>query len=203
MTTVHVIDDDAEFRTAIGRVLKAAGYEVTLYESAANLLDHLPGEDEPSCILLDLKMPEVSGTQLQEQLAERAPLLPVVFLTGHGDIPTSVRAMKAGAGDFLTKPVGKDKLVAAIEGAVADFSAKRERLNRLKRLRDLLSTLTPRERQVFELVVRGRLNKQIAFELGTTERTVKAHRVKVMEKLCVHSVAELVSSAERLGIPTG
>jgi FixJ family two-component response regulator len=203
MTTVHVIDDDAEFRTAIGRLLKAAGYRVALYESAGQLLDRLPGEDEPSCVLLDLKMPELTGTQLQDQLAERAPLLPVVFLTGHGDIATSVRAMKAGAEDFLTKPVGKDMLLAAIERAVADFAAKRERFQRVSRLRDLLSTLTPRERQVFELVVRGRLNKQIAFELGTTERTVKAHRLKVTEKLCAQSVAELVSAAERLGIRTG
>jgi RNA polymerase sigma factor (sigma-70 family) len=200
MTTVHVIDDDAAFRTAIGRVLKAAGYEVALYVSAEQLLDHLPGEDEPNCVLIDVEMPEVSGTELQDRLAARAPLLPIVFLTGHGDIPTSVRAMKAGAKDFLTKPIGKDKLVAAIERAVADFAAKRERFLQLNRLRNLLSTLTPRERQVFELVVRGKLNKQIAFELGTTERTVKAHRLKVMEKLCVHSLAELVSAAERLAV---
>src|ERR1043165_3004955 len=149
MTTVHVIDDDADFRMAVGRVLRAVGYKVELYDSAAQLLDRLPAEDEPSCILLDLKMPEVTGTQLQEQLAERAPLLPIIFLTGHGDIPTSVRAMKAGAGDFLTKPVGRETLVAAIEGAVADFSIKRERHLRLGRLRDLVATLTPRERQVF------------------------------------------------------
>jgi RNA polymerase sigma factor (sigma-70 family) len=200
MTTVHVIDDDVGFRTAIGRVLKAAGYEVALYESAAQLLDHLPSEDEPGCVLLDVKMPDISGTEVQDHLAARAPLLPIVFLTGHGDIPTSVRAMKAGAEDFLTKPVGKDRLVAAIEQAVADFAAKRERFQRLHRLRTLLSTLTPRERQVFELVVRGKLNKQIAFHLGTSERTVKAHRVKVMEKLGVHSLAELVSAAERLGV---
>ena len=199
MTTVHVIDDDADFRTAIGRVLKAAGYTVELYDSAAQLLDRLPAEDEPSCILLDLNMPEVTGTQLQDELAERAPLLPVIFLTGHGDIPTSVRAMKAGAGDFLTKPVERDTLVTAIERAVADFSIKRERHRRLSRLRDLVATLTPRERQVFQLVARGRLHKQIAFELGTTERTVKAHRLKVMDKLRVHSLAELVSAAEHLG----
>jgi len=200
MTTVHVIDDDADFRTAIGRVLKAAGYAVTLYDSAAQLLDHLPSEDEPGCVLLDVRMPGLSGTEVQDRLTARAPLLPVVFLTGHGDIPTSVRAMKAGAEDFLIKPVGKDRLFAAIERAVADFAGKRERFLRLKRLRGLLSTLTPRERQVFELVVRGKLNKQIAFELGTTERTVKAHRLKVMEKLCVQSLAELVSAAERLGV---
>ena len=198
MTTVHVIDDDADFRTAIGRVLRAAGYTVKLYDSAAQLLDRVPRDDEPSCILLDLNMPEVTGTQLQDALAERAPLLPVVFLTGHGDIPTSVRAMKAGAEDFLTKPVGKEKLIAAIERAVADFSTKREQHHRLTRLRQLVATLTPRERQVFQLVVQGRLNKQIAFELGTTERTIKAHRLKVMDKLRVHSLAELVSAADRL-----
>jgi FixJ family two-component response regulator len=200
MTTVHVVDDDAEFRTAIARLLKATGYEVAMYDSAAQFLDHLPGEDEPSCLLLDLKMPDVSGTELQDRLAARAPLLPVVFLTGHGDIATTVQAMKAGAEDFLTKPVGKDSLVAAIERAVGDYAAKRERFLRLNRLRTLLSTLTPRERQVFELVVRGKLNKQIAFDLGTTERTVKAHRLKVMEKLGAHSLAELVSAAERLSV---
>ena len=200
MTTVHVVDDDVSFRTAIGRVLKAAGYEVVLYGSAAQLLDHLPSEDEPGCVLLDVKMPDVSGTDVQDHLAARAPLLPIVFLTGHADIPTSVRAMKAGAEDFLTKPVGKDRLVAAIERAVGDYAAKRERHLRLTRLRNHLSTLTPRERQVFELVVRGKLNKQIAFDLGTTERTVKAHRMKVMEKFRVHSLAELVSAAERLGV---
>jgi RNA polymerase sigma factor (sigma-70 family) len=200
MTTVHVVDDDAEFRTAIARLLKATGYDVAVYDSAAQFLNHLPGEDEPSCLLLDLKMPDVSGTELQDRLAARAPLLPVVFLTGHGDIPTSVQAMRAGAEDFLTKPVRQDKLVSAIERAVADFSEKRERFHKLSRLRELAATLTPRERQVFELVVRGKLNKQIAFDLGTTERTVKAHRLKVMEKLGVHSLAELVSTAERLAI---
>jgi RNA polymerase sigma factor (sigma-70 family) len=200
MTIVHVIDDDAEFRTAIARLLRASGYDVRVYDSAAQFLGHLPGEDEPSCLLIDLKMPDVSGTELQERLAARAPLLPIVFLTGHGDIPTSVRAVKAGAEDFLTKPVGRDKLVAAIEHAVAEYAAKRERFLNLNRLRNLLSTLTPRERQVFQLVVRGKLNKQIAFDLGTSERTVKAHRLKVMEKLGVRSLAELVSAAERLGV---
>jgi FixJ family two-component response regulator len=200
MITVHVVDDDADFRIAIGRLLKAAGYRVELYESAAQLLDHPPSDEEPGCVLLDVRMPNVSGTEVQDQLAERAPLLPIVFLTGHGDIPTSVRAMKAGAEDFLTKPVEKDRLVAAIEQSVADHAAKRERVRRLRRLRDLVSTLTPRERQVFELVVRGKLNKQIAFDLGTSERTVKAHRLKVMEKFGVRSLAELVTAAERLGV---
>ena len=199
MTTVHVLNDDSEFRTAIGRLLKAAGYEVALYESAAQLLDHLPSGDEPGCILLDVEMPDISGTEMQDHLAARAPMMPIIFLTGHGDIPTSVRAMKAGAEDFLTKPVGRDRLVTTIERAVADYATKRERYQRLDRLRTLLSTLTPRERQVFELVVRGRLNKQIAFDLGTSERTIKAHRLKVMEKLGVHSLVELVSAAEQLG----
>jgi len=199
MTTVHVIDDDADFRIAIGRVLKAAGYQVALYGSASQLLEHPPSDDEPGCVLLDVMMPDISGTEVQDQLASRAPLLPVVFLTGHGDIPTSVRAMKAGAEDFLTKPVEKDRLVAAIERAVADHAARRERTQRLNQLRDRVSTLTRRERQVFELVVLGKLNKQIAFDLGTSERTVKAHRLKVMKKLGVRSLAELVSAAERLG----
>ena len=197
---VHVIDDDALFRAAIGRVLKAAGYQVLLYESGPQFLTQLRDDEQPSCILLDVKMPGLSGPELQERLAKDAPFIPIVFLSGRGDIPTSVKAMKSGAEDFLTKPVSKGDLVAAIERALAHAQTRLEQHRRVVKLRELISALTRREKQVFELIVRGRMNKQIAFDLGTTERTVKAHRQKVMQKFNVRSIAELVSSAERLGM---
>jgi FixJ family two-component response regulator len=199
-TVIHVVDDDASFRTAIGRLLRASGYEVALYESAKQLLEELPDEVGPSCILLDVQIPGLSGPELQDRLAQRGSKVPIVFLTGHGDIPTSVHAIKAGADDFLTKPVPKDMLLDAITRAVGRYQSSCEQRDRLNMLHALVCTLTPRQRQVFELVVRGKMNKQIAHELGATERTIKAHRQKVMEKARVQSLAELVSIAERLGI---
>lgn len=195
---VHVVDDDASFRNSVGRLLRACGYDVAVYESAEELLQQLPEAAGPSCILLDVRIPGVSGPELQDRLARQGSTLPIVFLTGHGDIETSVQAIKAGAEDFLTKPVAKDKLLDAIERAIARHQAAREQHDRLNTLRAKVARLTPRERQVFDLVVRGRMNKQIAHELGTTERTVKAHRQRVMEKLQVESLAQLVSMAERL-----
>ena len=197
---VHVVDDDASFRTAISRLLRAVGYEVAVYESAQHLLDRLPIENRLGCILLDVQIPGLSGPELQERLTELGSALPVVFLTGHGDIPTSVRAIKGGAEDFLTKPVPKDKLLDAIERSLARYETARARDEQLSSLRALVATLTRRERQVFELVVRGRMNKQIAHELGTAERTIKAHRQRVMTKLRAQSLAEIVAIAERLGI---
>ena len=197
---VHVIDDDALFRAAIGRVLKAAGYQVSAHESAPQFLTRLRDDEQPSCILLDVQMPGLSGPELQERLAKDAPFIPIVFLSGRGDIPTSVKAMKLGAEDFLTKPVSKDDLVDVIELALAHAQTRLEQHQRIVKLRERISALTRRERQVFELVVHGKMNKQIAFDLGTTERTVKAHRQRVMEKLHARSVAELVTSAERLGM---
>jgi FixJ family two-component response regulator len=197
---VHVIDDDALFRAAIARVLKAAGYKVAVYESATQFLLQLRDKDQPGCILLDVQMPSLSGPELQERLARDAPFIPIVFLSGRGDIPTSVKAMKLGAEDFLTKPVTKGDLVEAIERALAHAQTRQAQHHRVGKLRELISSLTRREKQVFELVVRGKMNKQIAFDLGTTERTVKAHRQKVMEKFNARSVTELVSSAERLGM---
>jgi FixJ family two-component response regulator len=199
-TVVHVVDDDASYRTAIARILRAAGYEVVAYECAQQLLDRLPTDNASSCLLLDVKIPGVSGPELQRQLAQLGCALPVVFLTGHGDIPTSVQAIKAGAEDFLTKPVSKTTLIDAIERAVARHQAEREQYGQLDSMRARIAKLTPREREVFELVVQGRMNKQIAFALGTTERTIKAHRHKVMEKIGVQSLAQLVLVAERLGV---
>jgi FixJ family two-component response regulator len=196
---VHVVDDDASFRTAIARLLGASGYQVALYGSASELLEKLPG-GAPGCILLDVKMSGLNGPQLQQRLGEIGLKLPIVFLTGHGDIPTSVRAIKAGAEDFLTKPVPKKDLLAAIERALGHYEEICDYDSRIAALRSLVSRLTPREKEVFALVVRGRLNKQIAHELDIAERTIKAHRQQVMEKCEVQTLAELVLIAERLGI---
>ncbi|MBR0816696.1 response regulator transcription factor [Bradyrhizobium liaoningense] len=197
---IHVVDDDASFRTAMERRLKLAGYDVKSYASAQDLLDLLPDDEKPACVLLDVRIPGLTGPQLQARLLELGSTLPIVFLTGHADTPTTVRAIKAGAEDFLTKPVSSEELIDAIERAMARQEAVRSRHRKLDSLRTLVASLTPRERQVFELIVRGKINKQIAYELGTTERTVKAHRHQVMEKMEVRSFAELVSVAERLGM---
>jgi FixJ family two-component response regulator len=196
---VHVVDDDASFRTAIARLLGASGYQVALYGSASELLERLPG-GASGCILLDVKMSGLNGPQLQERLGEIGLKLPIVFVTGHGDVPTSVRAIKAGAEDFLTKPVPKKDLLAAIERALNHYEEIRGHDSRIAALQSLVSRLTPREKEVFALVVRGKLNKQIAHELNIAERTIKAHRQQVMEKCEVQTLAELVLIAERLGI---
>ena len=197
---VHVVDDDASFRTAIERRLKHAGYEVETYSSAQHLLDRQPGVEKPGCILLDVQMSGMNGLELQYRLNDLGSILPIVFVTGHSDIPTTVRAIKAGAEDFLTKPIPSEQLIAAIERALAHYELARNRRTELNSFRALVARLTPRERQVFYLMVRGMINKKIAGELGTTERTVKAHRHEVMEKMQVASLAELVSSAVRLGV---
>ena len=197
---IHVVDDDASFRKAIERRLKLAGYEVATYRSAQQLLERLPDNREAGCILLDVRIPGMSGPELQSRLSDLGITLPIVFLTGHEDTATTVRAIKAGAEDFLTKSVSSEQLIDAIERAMARHDAARMQRSKLDSFRAHVATLTPRERQVFELIVRGKINKQIAHELGTTERTVKAHRHQVMEKMQVHSLAELVSIAERLGI---
>jgi FixJ family two-component response regulator len=196
---IHVVDDDVLFRTAIARLLRASGYEVTLYESGDQLLQNC-SNDEPGCILLDVHMPGLDGLGLQSKLRQMDSILPIVFLSGHGDIPTSVKAMKAGAEDFLSKPVSKNTLLDVVEQALWRYGEERNRREKFDSLRALVSALTPRESEVFALVVRGRLNKQIAYELGTTERTIKAHRRAVMQKLKVNSLAEAVSIAERLGM---
>ena len=195
---IHIVDDDKSYRTALARLMEASGYRVVTYGSGEELLAHLPGSD-PGCILLDLQMPGLSGLELQDRLTEKAPLLPIVFLTGRGDIKASVRAMKAGAEDFLEKPAPREALLEAVERALLRSAIRRAELDRVQALQARLEALTPREFDVFGLIVRGKLNKQIAYDLGTSERTVKAHRHNVMEKLGVHSLAEAVSIAERLG----
>jgi FixJ family two-component response regulator len=201
--TVHIVDDDASFRTAIERRLKKAGYEVASYPSGRQLLDRLPDQEQPGCILLDVRIPDLSGPELQVRLGELGSTLPIVFLSGYADVATTVRTIKAGAEDFLTKPVSSDRLLQAIALAMAQHETCRELKRKLRGLRELVATLTPRERQVFDRVVTGKMNKQIAQQLGATERTIKAHRHRVMEKMKVQSLAELVSIAERLGIAAG
>ncbi len=176
------------------------GYEVATYPSAQHLLDSLPSKSELGCILLDVRIPGMSGPELQERLNELGSTLPVIFLTGYPDVPTAVKTVKAGAVDFLLKPVSADELLPAIERAIARHETTLAQKNRLELFRSRIKTLTPRERQVFELVIRGKTNKQTANALGGTERTIKAHRVRVMEKLQPRSLAELVSLAERVGL---
>src|ERR1700733_1434484 len=198
---IHVVDDDSSFRTSIFRLLSASGYEVAVYESATGFLNAVANA-KPGCILLDVQMPSLSGLQLQEELAKLSRGWPIIFMTGHGDIPTTVRAIKAGAEDFLSKPISKQILLEAIERALARHAATQQSLEQLNFLQSLITTLTPREAEVFSLMVRGKPNKQIAHQLGTSERTVKAHRAMVMQKLQVQSFAETVSIAERLGLLT-
>jgi FixJ family two-component response regulator len=198
---IHIVDDDALFRKAVARLLRASGYQVALYESGDGLLAH-PPEGGPGCILLDLRMAGLGGLELQDRLVASGHALPIIFLTGHGDIPASVRAIKAGAEDFLSKPASKEILLGAVRRALARCEKAQADRRRLDGLRALVATLTPREHEVFSLVVRGRLNKQIAYDLGTAERTVKAHRHCIMQKLQVRSVAEAASMAERLGVLT-
>jgi RNA polymerase sigma factor (sigma-70 family) len=201
--TVHVVDDDSSFRTAVERRLKQAGYAVATYPSAQQLLNNLPDEEQLGCILLDVRIPDLSGPELQDRLALAGSTLPIVFLTGYADVPTTVRAIKAGAEDFLTKPVSSEQLLRTIEQAMAHHETSRDARRKLDDFRELLATLTPRERQVLDGVVQGKINKQIGQLLGATERTIKAHRHRVMEKMNLQSLAELVSIAERLGILAG
>ena len=196
---IHVVDDDASFRAAVTRLLRAAKYEVRGYASASEFLDSRPCAS-PGCVLLDLRMPGLSGFDLQQSLAQMEEPLPIIFLSGHGDIPASVRAMKAGAVDFLTKPVRRDALLRAIHTALERNAAEKKARATLCELRSRYEILTAREREVLAHVVGGKLNKQIAFDLGTSERTIKAHRASIMCKLRVQSAAELGRLAQELGI---
>jgi FixJ family two-component response regulator len=196
--TVHVVDDDASFRNAIGRLLRAGGYAVQTFASAANFLQSAR-TDAPGCLLLDLQMPGPTGLDLQSALARSEDPLPIVFLTGKGDIPTSVQAMRAGADDFLTKPVKKEVLFPAVERALARDAQEREQRARRRQVRARFDALTPREREVLAHVLRGQLNKQIAADLDASERTIKAHRANLMAKLQVQSVAELAHLAHAAG----
>jgi len=199
-STVFVVDDDASVRKALARLMASAGYAVETFASAREFLDRGHFQDIPGCVVLDVSMPGLSGLDLQQELKAFTPPLPIIFITGHGDIPTSVRAMKGGAVDFLTKPVNDRDLLSVVRQAIARNVEARKLYTELRELERRAANLTPREREVMLLVVRGRLNKQVAAELGTVEKTIKVHRARVIEKMGVESLAELVRMAEKLGM---
>jgi FixJ family two-component response regulator len=195
--TVYVVDDDSEMRSALERLLRVHDFSVRTYASAGDFLVAISGT-EIGCIVLDLQMPGPSGLDLQQKLERDGIRLPIIFLSAHGNVPSTVRAIKGGAFDFLTKPVDPDVLVTTVRAALAKGRAEREDLGRLAELRKRFESLSTREREVFALVVAGRLNKQVSAELGIAERTVKMHRANVMEKMKATSVAELARIAELL-----
>jgi len=198
--TVFVVDDDASVRKGLARLLKSAGYAVESFASAREFLDRISQGESAGCVVLDIQMPELSGLELQQKLKTFTPPISIIFITGHGDIPISVRAMKDGATDFLPKPVGDEELLSAVRSALARNAEERSSHARLRELQQRASTLTPREREVMALVVRGQLNKQVAGILGTGQQNIKVHRGRVMQKMKVTSLAELVVAAEKLGI---
>jgi FixJ family two-component response regulator len=197
--TVYLVDDDPDLLKAIERLLESAGLKVSTFASAQLFLDRYDRK-APGCLVLDLAMPGINGLELQRALEKLASPLPIIFLTGRGDIASSVQAMKHGATDFLTKPVDDSTLMAAIQAALASDRTRRRTNVERERVAKCLETLTGRERQVLEQIVAGRLNKQIAAELGATEKTIKFHRGNLMRKMGVRVVAELVKLAERAGI---
>jgi FixJ family two-component response regulator len=201
MFIVHVVDDDASVRAALTRLLRAAGYKVQPWASAREFLS-ADGCGAPGCIVLDLRMAEMDGLELQQVLTQQQCGLPIIFLTGHGDIATGVRAMKAGAVDFLTKPVEGEALLEVVANALERDAESRVFHEDLHHLQQCYATLTLREREVFSLVTAGASNKRIAAEIGAAERTVKFHRKNVMTKMKAASIADLVRAADRLRKPS-
>jgi FixJ family two-component response regulator len=197
--TVFIVDDDPSVRDAVGSLLRSVGLNVELFESALEFLERRPPEG-PACVVLDVRMPGQSGLECQQQLAAGGCRIPIVFMTGHGDVPMSVRAMKAGAVDFLIKPFRDQDLLDAVIHSLERDAQRQSEERDMDALRTRFDSLTPREREVMAWVVSGRLNKQIAAELGTSEITVKVHRGHVMRKMCVDSLADLVRIASRLGV---
>jgi FixJ family two-component response regulator len=200
--TVLIVDDDVSFARAISRLLQARGYSVKVFDSAADFL-HEATANRAGCAIVDLRMPGPSGLDLQQTLREADCMLPLIFLTGHCDIPASVQAMRYGAEDFLTKPVHKEVLFDAVERALARDTVQREARAKANELQTRYDKLTPRECEVLAHVLQGKLNKQIADDLGTSERTIKAHRAQIKAKLQVQSVAEMARMAQELGIEPG
>jgi FixJ family two-component response regulator len=197
---VFVVDDDAEVRKALDSLIRSLGLQVELFGSPQDFLQRKPPK-VASCLILDIRLPGVSGLEFQRKLAEANNPIPIIFITGHGDIPMSVRAMKAGAVEFLTKPWRDQDLLDAIHLALDRDRARRQREAEITKLRDRFEWLTPREREVLPLVVSGLPNKQIAAEIGTSETTVKVHRGQLMRKMGADSLPELVGMAEKMGIP--
>ncbi len=197
--TVYLLDDEPEMVKALTRLLRAKRFDVRGFTSVSVFLEAYRPEDK-ACLVLDVAMPELDGLELQRRLTHQGILIPIIFLTGHGDIPMSVRAIKAGATDFLTKPVDAAKLIPAVRAALQMAETRRQQIAETAGLAARLASLTPREREVMEHVVAGQLNKQIAADLGTGEQNIKLHRAHVMQKMGVESLADLVRAAERLGV---
>ena len=196
--TVFVVDDDTSVRTALKRLIQSLGFKVETFDSAQAFLEHGP-HDGPACLVLDVRMPGMSGIELQQQLTKAGLGMPIIFITGHGNIPMSVQAMKAGAVDFIEKPFEDQKLIDAINIGIKKNKKFRAEHADIKALQRCVDSLTPREHEVFILVVSGMLNKQIAFDLGMSEKTVKVHRARVMDKMKAKSLADLVRMAEKVG----
>ena len=199
---IFLVDDDPAVLKALSRLFHSAGLETAEFKSAKEFMERAASQAD-GCLVLDLSMPDINGLELQRWLTQSSNPLPVVFLTGRGNIPAGVRAMREGAVDFLTKPVNDAEILKAVEEALRRAKESRASQAELEMIRKRLATLTPRERQVLEHVVSGQLNKQIAAELGAVERTIKVHRARVMRKMRVQSLAELVQAALRLGIRRG
>ncbi len=197
--TVFLVDDDPGVSRALSRVLREEGWNVETFDSAEAFLGRCR-PDEQGCVVLDVTMPGLDGLELQRRLAEAGQSLPIVFVTGHGDIPMSVQAIKAGAADFLTKPVEAHVLVSAIRTAIQNDAAKQQMRAATAQIRQRFDTLTPREREVLAALVEGRLNKQIAADFGVVEQTIKFHRARIMERMQAKTVAQLMHIAARLGI---
>ena len=196
---VYLLDDEPSMLKALSRVLRAHGYDVMTFEKPVDFFQY-ERDSGPACLILDLAMPGLSGLEVQQRLSEEQDRIPIVFLTGHGDIPTSVRAIKAGADDFLSKPVNAEDLVSAVKSALTRSKIQLAEDVDIAELKQRLEQLTPRQREVFQYVIAGKMNKIIAADLGTGEQNIKVHRRRVMRKMGVRSLAELVRTADRLGI---
>ncbi len=199
--TVVVVDDDISVRESLELLIQNEGWQVALFESAQKFLTSLPTVI-PSCLILDVNLPDLSGLDIQQRISDEKSTIPIIFITGYGDIPTSVRAMKAGAAEFLTKPLDDGIMIEAIRGAVQRSQANREREGAQRQLQERFASLSKREREVMNLVVKGLMNKQVGFELDISEITVKAHRGRVMEKMRATTFVDLVNMAGKLGIST-